>query len=233
MNQVIIYHHLGLGDHIMCNGLVRKLIEKNSWDKVYVITKDYTTDSVAFMYRDIPTIECVNVKTDREACDHIVKTAIPSIVIGHSNLNLTNQKVDECFYSQVGINLNEKWNSFRIDRDVNREKKLMDIFKISSDDHFVFVHDDNNKRIASERLSHFEGSVIRPIPSVTNNAFDYCSMIELADEVHCVDSSFRSLTDMLDVQGQLFFHKYASNAYKAFPGENGFPTMRKNWTVYS
>jgi hypothetical protein len=46
-----IYHHLGLGDHIICNGLVRSLINPNEEYKMFV--KSHNLDSVSFMYRDL------------------------------------------------------------------------------------------------------------------------------------------------------------------------------------
>ena len=34
-NQIIIHHHLGLGDNIICFGLITKLSEK--YDKIYLL----------------------------------------------------------------------------------------------------------------------------------------------------------------------------------------------------
>ena len=48
--SVTIVHHLGLGDQIMLNGMVRHFAEK---EHVYIYCKNCHEDSVKFMYRDI------------------------------------------------------------------------------------------------------------------------------------------------------------------------------------
>ena len=48
--SVTILHHLGLGDQIMLNGMVRHFAET---EHVYIYCKKCHEDSVKFMYRDI------------------------------------------------------------------------------------------------------------------------------------------------------------------------------------
>jgi hypothetical protein len=49
--------------------------------------------------------------------------------------------------------------------------------------------------------------VIEIKPSYTNNIFDYLKLIELSDEIHCIDSSFIHLIDSVKTNGKLFYHK--------------------------
>ena len=60
-----LYHHLGLGDHIICNGLVRSLVTTEDYYRL--IVKEHNLGSVQFMYRDLKNLECVPVKNDLEA----------------------------------------------------------------------------------------------------------------------------------------------------------------------
>jgi len=46
-----ILHHLGLGDQIMLNGMVRHFAET---DTVRIFVKRCHEESVRFMYRDMP-----------------------------------------------------------------------------------------------------------------------------------------------------------------------------------
>ena len=54
-----VYHHLGLGDSILCNGLVRHFAEKLG--KVSIFSKRHNYDSLKFMYRDEPNITVIPV----------------------------------------------------------------------------------------------------------------------------------------------------------------------------
>ena len=65
-NQVYFYHHLGLGDHFHCNGVVRYLL-KNRYQgkKVHLFAKKKYFEMVKFMYRDLDQLKIISV-TDNE-----------------------------------------------------------------------------------------------------------------------------------------------------------------------
>ena len=46
--MIYIYHHLGLGDHIICNGLVRFLQKKHN--QVSLFCYQHNIENVSFMY---------------------------------------------------------------------------------------------------------------------------------------------------------------------------------------
>ena len=53
MKNLVIYHHLGIGDSIACNGLVRHILKKNNKKiLIYLICKDIFFKTIRFMYRD-------------------------------------------------------------------------------------------------------------------------------------------------------------------------------------
>ena len=64
MTNIYIYHHLGLGDHINCNGLVRTLLKNKvkSNGNLYLLTKTQYNEMISFMYRDEPRIKIVTIK---------------------------------------------------------------------------------------------------------------------------------------------------------------------------
>ena len=47
----VILHHLGLGDQLMLNGMVRHLVSKKY--RVVIIAKEQNRESLQFMYRDL------------------------------------------------------------------------------------------------------------------------------------------------------------------------------------
>ena len=73
---------------------------------------------------------------------------------------------------------------------------------------YVFVHDDpkRNYIIKEEYLKNKK--IIRPILGLTDNIFDYLTIIEKAEEIHCMDSSFRMMIDSYPMDKKLYFHTY-------------------------
>ena len=66
-NNFFIYHHLGLGDHFHCNGVVRFLIQKKHLNKnIKLFAKKKYSEMVKFMYRDIENLEIVPISNDEK-----------------------------------------------------------------------------------------------------------------------------------------------------------------------
>ena len=51
MSELLIYHHLGLGDHIICNGLIREYAKR--FDTVKLFCKPQNVQTVLHMYDDL------------------------------------------------------------------------------------------------------------------------------------------------------------------------------------
>jgi hypothetical protein len=71
---------------------------------------------------------------------------------------------------------------------------------------------------------------VRPLKALTNNVFDYCTLIERAEEIHVVDSAFMFLVDNLSYSNprqKLFVHRYA----RQNPPWN-MPVLKKPWTIF-
>ena len=60
MNKFYIHHHLGLGDHLDCNGMVR-CMQKSLGTKVCVFSKSNYYSMIEYMYRDTEDIEVVEI----------------------------------------------------------------------------------------------------------------------------------------------------------------------------
>ena len=60
--KILIYHHLGLGDHFSCNGLVRYLYKKNNKKQsFYLVCKRRYKKMVDFMFRDLKLLKIIPV----------------------------------------------------------------------------------------------------------------------------------------------------------------------------
>lgn len=185
----MIHHHLGLGDHIICNGLVRFLSKEKA---VTLAVKHNNLANVARMFRDL-SIEYYLIDKDESTGN------LGWCFGGDKSINF-----DEAFYKQAGIDFQERWNSFYIDRDYVKEKALIEYLKLP--EKFCLVHD-----TASAGKVNIVVDTDLPIvrvykTEVEKTMFDWMGVIELASEIHCINSSFIHLVDSMHPIAKLHFH---------------------------
>ena len=65
--KIYILHHLGLGDHFHCNGVVRSLLKEKYKDtKVILFAKQKYLKMVQFMYRDLHNLKVISISNDEK-----------------------------------------------------------------------------------------------------------------------------------------------------------------------
>ena len=65
--KIYILHHLGLGDHFHCNGVVRFLLKEKYKDtKVLLFAKQKYLEMVQFMYRDMHNLKVIPISNDEK-----------------------------------------------------------------------------------------------------------------------------------------------------------------------
>lgn len=200
-----IYHHLGLGDHIICNGLVREIIKKNFFESYKLIVKKYNLPSVKFMFRDIENLLLEEVCNDQEADELIFKSNKPFKKIGFQGA-YGNVAWDESFYRQCGIDFNKRWSSFKYVRNLIMEDNLYKTLNPTREK-YVLIHNKGSDGIDRIDYNNVNNSIKKIfVEKCTDTIFDYTKLIENAEEVHCVSSSFIALVDSLDIKNEIFFH---------------------------
>lgn len=208
MDKVYIHHHLGLGDHIICCGIIRQFCQ--IYRKVYLFCKHNNVLNVSFLYRDLTNLILIPISNDNEVYQNITNENI--LRIGFENVGQIIQKFnvgwDESFYRQINMPFKERWDSFNVLRDSKREEKLFN--KLNPDNlKFVLIHStgsDGVNRINYNAIGK-DLFVIEISPTNTNIIFDYLKLIEFAEEIHCIDSSFLHLVDSVKSSTNLFYHK--------------------------
>lgn len=213
-----IYHHLGLGDHIICNGLVRSLINPN--EEYYMFVKEHNLESVKFMYRDILNLKFIIANDDY--ANQILEDKKEKIIIGFKNIN---KNWDEFFYNQYDINFENRWDKFYVLRNNEREEKLYKKLN-PNDEKYILIHNkgsDNIDRINYKLINNNFKKIF--IENFTDNIFDYLTLIEKSEEIHCIESSFHLLIDSFDkINNNIFFHtKFNSRGFKH--------KIKNNWQI--
>lgn len=198
---ISIVHHLGLGDQIMLNGMVRHFAEK---DDVRIFCKKNQEPSIRFMYRDLgDKVDVFTVDSDdpKLIWSNIKGRVIPLATYGipdqpwkmlmHGDPSILLNWAHS-IYIQAGIPPKYMYSKFRVDRDVNSE--------INETGDFVFIHDDPERGmniVTDNGMREFR--ITRDRLSKNPNIFDYISVIENAKEVHCMDSCYAWMIELMEL----------------------------------
>lgn len=219
MNDFYIFHHLGLGDHIICNSIIRYY--SKLYEKIYLFVYQHNYNSVKFMYRDLNNIDYISVNSDSQ-CDSFLFNITNFVRIGFDKIDVVNLHFDQSFYNQIGLNFNKRWNDFYVERDYKKEKEFFEKFGVVENE-YIFVHDDKNVNKSIELVSDYK--IIKPIRGLTDIIFDYLYLIENAREIHCIDSSFKNLIDSIDDINSDKLYMYPTLNQP----ENYYPITKKKW----
>lgn len=213
-----IYHHLGLGDHIICNGLVRELVKHEENYKMFV--KSHNLNTVKFMYRDLKNLDFIvsdDLFSRNFLRDNLIKNE--DLIIAGFQRHPNSKYFDESFYLQNNLEYNVRWDKFKVERNLDKEYDLFKQFDVE-EDKYVFIHDDKERgfEINEEVIKNKQIKIVRPILGLTDNVFDYCYLMEKSLESHFIDSSFRLIFDSLKLRNtNIFYHL----RLKSGKGRNG------------
>ncbi len=228
--KIILFHHLDLGDNIMCHGIIREYCK--TYEKVIIFSYPHNYPSISFMYRDLDNLEII--KADKQSARDFVKkstkTEFDVKKIGFENLAWTsNIPLEKQFYQLANVNLSKKWGNFFIKRDKKREGFLFK--KEVKSKKYIFLHEDEKRKFLIKRnlINNKKYQIIEPNKNSTSNVFDYMTIIENAEEIHVIDSCFMFLIDCMKYKNpnqKLFIHRYAreNEIWK-------LPILKKDWII--
>ncbi len=234
-NELYVHHHLGLGDHIDCNAMIRIFLEEYDFEKVNVFAKQRYSDMIKYMYRDEPNISVVTVPNEDEyktILEYIEKNDVKNFIkVGHEFYPWGREEelgmgCAEIFYQQMQIPYERRFDDFYYKRDLKEEQRVYEKLN-PNDEEYIFVHDDVSRgfEIPIEELEHLAGTegikIIRN--DITENLFHFGMVLEEAKQIHCMESAFRSLVEVLDTTDELFFHNFREGA----SGYLGNSTLRE------
>ncbi len=228
MTNIFIDHHSRLGDQFIMNGAIREYCKK--YDNVGIFSIPKYHQFVSYMFRDLDNLHIELAPTNRSRRYFALKnffTRKYERIVNARDEDLETGILPELqFYKMLGVDHDKKWSSFFVEREPNREKRLLDT--LTHGNPYIFIHDDSRYPINFSKITSARTRV-SPKESLTNNVLDYCSLIEQADEIHVIDSSFMFLIDQLVYENpsqKLFVHRYS----RPNPTFN-LPILRKPWKI--
>ena len=120
MYNIYIHQHLGLGDFISCNGLVRTLlkkVEKN--ENLYLFTPSQYKEMISFMYRDEPKIKIVSLMINEKKIKErtIKKKAINKLIAEGEAVKKFFQSISDQNYEFIKIGFDSYWPTSNLNPD--------------------------------------------------------------------------------------------------------------------
>jgi len=224
MTSITILHHLGLGDQIMLNGMVRHFAEN---ENVNIFVKQNHEKSIKFMYKDIhdrvnviplDNINPLNIRSKIPPNSRVLQLATYGMDDNTWKMYTSATNWAHGVYLQAKVNPYYMYSKFKIVRDPSSE------IQINKSD-YIFVHDDHERNLHININS--DKFIYRPHSKIVDkknlffesnnyNIFDYVSLIENANEVHCIDSSYAWMIEMMKLgnKSKNFLHVSIKSAYR-------------------
>lgn len=220
-DEITIHHHGGLGDAIICNGMINYL--SNYFSKIRVASWPQTFKQLEFLYSDNRKIEVFEYKKNNEIYKgnkhHVLRVGFEK---NYGNFNVS-------FYEQLNLPYEISFDYFHIPNDESRVDEiyshLLDHYGVSGD--YILIHRSSSYGELDLVIENSLPKVfVEKDTDIFKNIFLYTKLIQNAKEIHCVDSSFLHLVERVDTEAELFFHAYKTQnqiTEKLF--------LKKNWNI--
>lgn len=237
MNQIILHHHLGLGDHFTCCGLVNTLSEK--YDKIYLPCKERNFETVQCLYSENSKVELLKIVGEEHGEVNIFSNQLnlPVVRVGFVPLDLKNYHMK--FYDMVGVEFKKRYLNFKLPKDIKGSEELYQSV-VNTYDEYILVHDNSSEQ-SEYYMDLFEWRngenshlpIIKITDKITKNLLQWIKVIQHAKEIHVVPSSVFFLVDSIqsELTSDLYYHNVRPSGY-TFMVNNDFNEHRWNVVNY-
>lgn len=207
--QIIIHHHLGLGDHFICNGIVNSFTDRGFTVLLPAKVHNYVT--VCHLYSANPLVHVFKVQhEDTDIIAKSIETNVPIVRIGFEKCNPLS--FEQSFYNSAYLHYHHRYTNFRM------PVLPSQTYPVPSEP-YIIVHKQASETIKHNTLKIETELLVVEIQSTSEypNLFSYLPLIRGAQEIHCVHSSIYCLVDSICGPHQkLFFHDARPNVASYF-----------------
>tara|TARA_B100001029_G_scaffold18309_1_gene12185 strand:- start:1692 stop:2429 length:738 start_codon:yes stop_codon:yes gene_type:complete len=217
-NKVLIHHHLGLGDNIICNGILNYLTKKENIH-CYLPVKNHYLEMLSFLYLENEKVSIFPVKNesrDQDIDAFAVKNNLDILRIGFEKIR--KNKFNTYFYKQLGLPYKYTYSYFNLPENDEKSQELkahlFDYFKVNSEE-YILVHNESSYENYELNIENKENIIyINKESDLFNNIFLYKDLIQNADAIHCINGSFLHLVERVNTDAELYYHhKRKNNMY--------------------
>lgn len=208
MKQLILHHHLGLGDHFICNGLVHALKAELGLTQLHLAVKQHNLLTVQSLYQGHEDIQFLVLpptayqNEDTYVIQQSKAEEIPLLKVSYSGAKTL--AFDVSFYQQLGLDLQLSWSGFAAPQNTPAAQQLFE--KLIHHDRYCLVANAGSVGVFELDIDT-DLPIYHVTPGHTQNLMDWALIIGRATEIHCIDSSVIHLVDRLPTQAdKLVYH---------------------------
>ena len=239
LKPLFLFHHLGLGDHIICNALYRALSSRYQF--LIMVVKKRNSIDVKAMLHDLDNVWLIEVSNKFADTAQLLLlkffsfTNVSKVLsIGGASLERElgstasgARNFDRLMYRLGQVEFKLRNQGFFIERNYVKELELFRFLGCHQGE-YIFVHDDPSRDFLIEETKlPKDVRVIRSKKLEDYTIFDYLTVLEKAEEIHVVQSSFAALVECSGLTGRNFVHLYSRPDSK---GEENEMSYSQQWT---
>ena len=206
-DEFILYHHLGLGDHIICAGLVNYL--SSSYKKIYLPVKKNNFNNIDYLFRNNKNIELFTIiENEGSEVDKFAEEKNLSVLkIGFEKMK---NPFDINFYIQIRLPYTISYDYFSLNNTEKDEAELknyvLNFYNINNSK-YALIHNETSFEKYELNIINENKAYVSKESDKFENIFLYKKLIEDAAEIHCVNSSFLHLVERINTKAKLFYHE--------------------------
>lgn len=205
-NVVVIEAHFGLGDNLICLGLLRTLAEKNPDVRYHLACLPQYFHSIAWMLQSSKNIFPSAVTSGREARQLANFLNATYQTIGIHNIDI--KRFDESFYEEYGIPFEYRWSKAAAPPGPQSEVLYKQLNPQNEPFMLVCRTESGNNTYPLKIENPSKLKVIEIYPA-THNIYDWTKLVESAAEIHSIDTSFLHFVENVLYEkscGKLYYH---------------------------
>lgn len=204
---VVLEPHMGLGDCLICLGLLKTLAANARECQFYFACLPNYFHSVAWMLKDVRNIIPVAVNSGREARQYAQFKNAGYLPIGLKNVDI--HGFDESFYRQHQVPFSTRWELSDTPNGPNSTALYRKLNPKNLPYRLICRQDSSGTQYSLGLKSSPDLLEIELYPA-TNNIFDWAHLVLGALEIHTIDTAFIHFVENTlseDAKQKLFFHR--------------------------
>ncbi len=214
-NSVVVHHHLGLGDSIICNGIINYLTSALNIT-VYLPVKENYLEMMSFLYIENKKVKIFPVKNetrDKDIENFSERNKLDILKIGFDKVK--KDEFNKSFYKQLDLPYEYTHEYFLLpqNKTLNNElkKHLYDYYNIKGTSHTLVHNESSLKKYELNILDAENVIYINKESDIFGNIFLYTDLIMSAKEIHCINGSFLHLVERIKTPSKLYYHHLRKN----------------------
>ena len=184
---VVLEPHLGLGDNLICLGLVRALSKREPNTHFYYACLHRCYHSLAWMFQDLDNVFLFAVQGGRQARQLAGFLNARYVPIGIEGVDL--KRFDAFFYEQHQVDFDRRWDNARVPAGPQSEA-LYKMLNPNNEPYLLVCNNESGSIQYQLQIANPENIKIIEVQPITNNVFDWSKMVACATQIHTIDTSF-------------------------------------------